>query len=141
MKIFIVLLIISLNVINFMRIHGDYSIDPFLNEIQSNGIYDLLKDIKYEFNDDVAIEVCLQIYQTNDCQKVVLNYIPPPEASEPESDSALSRRAGGYTEEQKREKFEKLNSTVYTYSNLIFTESIDVIIDKVKKKYPHLFGE
>ena len=52
-----------------------YSIEPFLVQLQKAGFYDLLLDVKEAFGDEVAIEVCLQLYETNDCEKVVKIYM------------------------------------------------------------------
>ena len=75
MKISILLLLISFNVMNFKARKGSFSIQFFINTLKEQGIFDLLTDIKYYFGSDVAIETCLQIYPTNDCEIVVNKYI------------------------------------------------------------------
>ena len=134
MKISIVLLFISFNTINLMRIDGDYSIDPFLREIQSNGIYDLLTEISNSFGNEIAIEVCLQFYQTNDCEKVVNTYI---------GTSSLTNSAPqnfDFTDEEKIENFQNLQRILFRYgfnkrSNFI----LFIIAFRLARKFPDFF--
>ena len=74
MKALIYLILILVNSVN---LEVSYGIDPFLDVLINSGIYDLLYEIKFKFGDLVAIEVCLDLYPTNDCEKVVLVYMPP----------------------------------------------------------------
>ena len=63
---------------------GDYSIDAFLDYLQEKGYYDLIEEIKNAFGDDIAIAVCKELVQSNDCEIVVRIYMvthdpsPPP---------------------------------------------------------------
>ena len=72
MKAFLFLILI---LVNSVHLDGSYGIEPFLDEIINNGVYDLLIDLKCDFGYSVAIEACLNFYQTNDCEQVVILYI------------------------------------------------------------------
>ena len=72
----IIILLILFASVNFLKISGSYRLDYFIKEIKSNGVYDLLLDVKYTFGDDVSIQTCYLIYPTNDCEKVILYYMP-----------------------------------------------------------------
>ena len=54
---------------------GDYSIDSFLDYLQQTGYYDLIQEIKNSFGDDIAIAVCEELVQSNDCEIVVRIYM------------------------------------------------------------------
>ena len=54
---------------------GDYSIDTFLDYLQEKGYYELIQEIKNAFGDDVAIAVCKELVQSNDCEIVVRVYM------------------------------------------------------------------
>ena len=72
MKAFIFLILI---LVNSIHLQESYGLDVFINLLIENGIYDFLAAIKCDFGDDVAIETCLQLYPTNDCQQVVIVYM------------------------------------------------------------------
>ena len=75
MKIFIPLFLILFNAI--INDDDGYGIDKFIEELIETGLYDLLKDIKDNFGIEVAIETCLLIYETNDCETVIRVYMNP----------------------------------------------------------------
>ena len=77
MKTSITLLFILFAVVNLIKFEERYPLESFVKIIKSNGVYDLLIDIKTYFSKDVTIETCHQIYPKNDCEKAVLNYMPP----------------------------------------------------------------
>ena len=52
-----------------------YSIDAFLDFLQENGYYEIILQVKMTFGDDIAIDVCKQLVQTNDCEIVVRTYM------------------------------------------------------------------
>ena len=52
-----------------------YSIDAFLDYLQENGYYEIILQVKITFGDDIAIDVCKQLVQTNDCEIVVKTYM------------------------------------------------------------------
>ena len=56
--------------------NGDsYSIDPFLSYMEENGYASILHEIKCNLGDDVAISVCKEIIQSNDCDTYIKVYL------------------------------------------------------------------
>ena len=55
----------------------DYSINGFIEYLQSIGIYDILQLVKYYFGDDIDISVCedLPITNSNQCETLVRLYL------------------------------------------------------------------
>ena len=73
MKPLIVLFLILLTISN---INGrDYSIVTFLNELEKDGIFNLLVEIKRYLGCDVSISFCKRLYPTRGCETVVKVYI------------------------------------------------------------------
>ena len=52
-----------------------YAINPFIQFIQNNGIWEVLTEIKKYFGTDVAIEVCVDFLESPHCDEVVKVYI------------------------------------------------------------------
>ena len=73
MKSLIFLFLILTSISN---IKGDYSISPFLNFLQENGLYDFLASIKHYFGDDICIDICKELTKTYDCYTLVKIYFP-----------------------------------------------------------------
>ena len=73
MKALAVLILCSLIVLN---VKADYSIESFINYMQEKGYYDLLGIIKYYYGYDIAIDFCLSLVETNDCEVLIRIYIP-----------------------------------------------------------------
>ena len=69
------ILVLSILLFNFTD-SNEYSIDEILNYLQSNGLYEVLMEVKYYFGDDVAIALCKEFVQSNDCEKIIRTYIP-----------------------------------------------------------------
>ena len=74
MKAFITLLFMMFIISN---INGDYSIDNFLNYLQESGYYDLFQEVKYSLGDDIAITLCKELVNSNDCEIVIKVYMAP----------------------------------------------------------------
>ena len=56
---------------------GDFSINAFLDYLQEKGYYEVLQAIKIYYGDDIAIAVCNELTQSNDCITVVRIYMTP----------------------------------------------------------------
>ena len=69
--LFYMILILS----NIEVLRGDYSIDSFLDYLQEKGYYNLIQAIKNAYGDDIAIKVCKELLQSNDCEIVVRVYM------------------------------------------------------------------
>ena len=98
-----------------------FSISSFLNHIKENGYYDVITIITHSFGDDIAIDFCKEIYQTNDCEVIVNNYIPKKSAT---------RRIGPKA---------NFDNIIYSEWNILLREKskneIIEIKNKLKKKY------
>ena len=146
MKISIVLLIISFNVISIMKTEEYYGIEAFLEEILSNGFYDILRDIKNEFGPQVAIEVCLLYRETGYCEPVIRIYMPGNRDDDPKGQN--NERI--LTEKQKKENYEKLkkilSSLVPSSLNLSslndssFARTIEYLAYKIAVKFQEIFS-
>ena len=77
MRTSIVLLMILFSVANLKS----YTISSLLNQLIEDGTYAVLSQIKYSFNSATAIKACEEVYNTNQCERVVLAYITKNEAS------------------------------------------------------------
>ena len=71
----ILFLIISLTSENPI---DDYSIEPFLNDLKKNGLFEIIESIKEVYCQDVAIISCeeLTINRKGNCKRLVTEYIP-----------------------------------------------------------------
>ena len=76
--LFYMILILS----NIGVLRGDFSIAPFLNYLQETGYYDIILSVKLYFGDDVAIDICQELVQSNDCESVVRIYMTNPSSNE-----------------------------------------------------------
>ena len=85
---------------NIEVLKGDYSIDTFLNYLQEKGYYDLIQAVKTYFGDDVAISVCQELVQSNDCETVVRIYM----TNSPPTDGSGPRRSKANNNPEKEEK-------------------------------------
>ena len=74
MKLLIILLF-SL----FLTIKDDssYSIKDFLDYLQEKGYWDIIYNVKISFCDDIAIDVCIALTHSRDCEEVVRIYMTP----------------------------------------------------------------
>ena len=75
MKIIKYLFYLILILSNKEVLGGDYSIDPFLDYLQGKGYYELIQAIKNTFGDEIAISVCKELVESNDCETVVRVYM------------------------------------------------------------------
>ena len=121
MKISLFLLISVFNIISFIHAEEDYSIYAFINQIIGDRFYYLLKEIKNSFGNQVAIEACLQIYPTNDCEKVVNVYIDNYGKYSFTRGAMPTNANGNITPTDKEPKnvisdFELLKSLLYSYN-------------------------
>ena len=55
----------------------DYSIDPFKERMQKEGIFDIIKSIKYVYGQDVAIISCEELNKnySGNCKRLVTEYM------------------------------------------------------------------
>ena len=99
----------------------------FLGEIVNNGLYDMLKDVKIAFGNLIAVEACLQIYQTNDCDTVVRTYIPTP--------------SNTISVGSPREAFQKLLLILAKAEGILkkMNQRAVVLANKIASKYPRIF--
>ena len=71
MKLFSFLLALTI----IINIKCDFSINYLLDYLQEKGLYDIIKEIKIYFGDDIAIDVCKSFVETVHCDEVVTKYI------------------------------------------------------------------
>ena len=67
--LFILLPLFILNDLN------QYSIKYILDYLQETKYYEVIQNVKNVFGDDIAIEVCKEYVQTNDCETIVKDYM------------------------------------------------------------------
>ena len=75
MKTIIYLFYMMLLLSNIGVLQGDYSIGSLLDYLQEKELYDLIQTLKIYFGNDVAIDVCKELIQSNDCEIVVRVYM------------------------------------------------------------------
>ena len=56
-----------------------YSINSFLDNLKKTGNFEIIKSIKEECTEDIAIITCQVLYESNCgfCEKAVIYYMPP----------------------------------------------------------------
>ena len=66
---------------------SSFSIDNLLDYLQQTGYYEIIQNVKRYFGDDVAIELCQELVQTNQCETVVRIYMTndPPDITHPKA--------------------------------------------------------
>ena len=64
-----------------------FSINILLDYLHETGFYEVLTNVKNKLGNDIAIAVCKEYVQSNDCEDVVNNYIPDIDISTPSSKS------------------------------------------------------
>ena len=69
-------LLFTLIIISY--VNGDYSINQLIEYLENTGIYNIIAEVNSNYGNDVAIELCMQIVQSYNCQDVVRVYIGPP---------------------------------------------------------------
>ena len=74
MKIFGYFLFL-LFILSNIGVEGKYSIDSILDYLQQTRYYDLLQEIKNQFGDDVAIDVCKALTKSSDCEQIIRVYM------------------------------------------------------------------
>ena len=52
-----------------------YSIITFIDSLKQSGYYEVIRIIKIQFGDDIAIAICKEFVQSNDCETVVTTYM------------------------------------------------------------------
>ena len=52
-----------------------YSIKTFINLLQKSGYYEVIRSVKIQLGEDIAIAVCKEFVQSNDCETVVTDYM------------------------------------------------------------------
>ena len=78
MKSFIILLF---TLTLAFHVKASYSINDLLDFLIEHKYYDIILDIKIHFGNDVAIDVCLVLAQSTDCETVVYVYMDPSQTS------------------------------------------------------------
>ena len=129
MKIFIVLLIISFNVMNLIRLDESDSIEDFLERMENEGVFNTLKEIKDSFGSSVAIETCIQIYNSNYCEVIVNSYM------EFRRHGRTMRKP--VTKREKKDNYIRLKEMIF--STELRTHKKRIIADKVGKKFKDIF--
>ena len=73
-KLFIILFIVPL----ILSDEDNFSIDPFIEELKNEGLFNIIASIKQYFGQDIAIISCEELYPNNsgNCKRLVLDYIP-----------------------------------------------------------------
>ena len=121
---------------------GDNSKDTFLNYLQEKGYYDIIHSVKVLFGDDIAIDVCLELIQSDDCKEVVRVYMPGEikiAIPEPHIDTQIFKEILDYIENKyniSKEMSELIEVIVY-YSligNMNKEEFIDIIERIIRSK-------
>ena len=77
MKITIVLLLVSFNVLNWLKMlkMKNTPVRDFVNKLKSNGDYQLFEEIKHNLGIPEAITYCRQQYPYEDCETVISAYL------------------------------------------------------------------
>ena len=86
-----------------------FSINILLDYLHETGFYEVLTNVKNKLGNDIAIAVCKEYVQSNDCEDVVNNYIPDIDISTP---SSKSKRVMRRQKELIQIVFEKENLAV-----------------------------
>ena len=60
---------------------SSYSIDSLIDYLIGNGYYELIQQVKMVFGNDVAIDVCISIVETSQCEEIVRVYMEPSQTS------------------------------------------------------------
>ena len=73
-KLFLILFIVPL----ILSDEDSFTINPFIEELKNEGLFDIIASIKQYFGQDVAIISCEELYPNNsgNCKRLVLDYIP-----------------------------------------------------------------
>ena len=135
MKAFKTLLSI-LFIISF--VNGNYSINAFLDYLQSEGYYDLFTEIKIALGSDVAIAMCKEFVRSNDCDTAVRIYMSsqsdkseyhpnPIDLIEDEEEKILLENLINSIKSliPSQQKYEKIMTLIY-----IFIRNYDVLMKK-----------
>ena len=74
-SIFIFLLVVSFNAINFAGAEPNFSsLEDFLKLIKENGVFDFLQELSILYKDAVANTACHLLYETDYCDQVIRIY-------------------------------------------------------------------
>ena len=73
-KLFLILFIVPL----ILSDEDSFSINPFIERLKNEGLFDIIASIKQSFGQDVAIISCEELNPNNsgNCKRLVLDYIP-----------------------------------------------------------------
>ena len=120
MKVIRYLLYMMLLMSNIEVLRGDYSIDSFLDYLQESEYYNLIQAIKNNFGDDVAMDVCKELFKSNDCETVVRVYMTNDSGSGSSTKSKIQRHIDTSIYEEIIEYFEnKYTNIIEEMKNLI----------------------
>ena len=134
---------------NIEVLRGSFSITPLLDYLQESGYYDLIQEIKNVFGDDVAIDICKELTNSNDCEIVVRTYMITTAPPNPYNDGEEPHYIPAYISPEVEEKileyiktyypskYEKMKDLILLilsyYYNLIKNMNDQEIIDFIKR--------
>ena len=79
MKSIILFLILFITLLTISKsIMDDFSIEPFKDKMQKEGLFDIILSIKEFYGQDIAIISCEELNKNNsgNCRKLVIDYMP-----------------------------------------------------------------
>ena len=79
MKSIILFLILFITLLTISKsIMDDFSIEPFKDKMQEEGLFDIILSIKEFYGQDIAIISCEELNKNNsgNCRKLVIDYMP-----------------------------------------------------------------
>ena len=128
-KLFLILFIVPL----ILSDEDSFSINPFIEGLKNEGLFDIIASIKLYFGQDVAIISCEELYPNNsgNCKRLVLEYIP-----DYGDDEIFSRVLPSDSEKLSPELIKsKIKETIKNYLNGRFTiEESSLITDNIVRK-------
>ena len=156
MKISILLLLVSFNVINFMNLGDSYTISIFIETLKAEGMYDLIIDITCIWGRDVAIEFCFLYSRDPGCEQLVNVYLPRDEkvqermsSSGSTSSSSIGHGSKNSTDQtqkkdeeisdiERKKNYQKLKKMLESASKLHGSSKYK-IAQKIKEKFQEIF--
>ena len=131
MKLFTFLLALTI----IINIKCNYSINSLLDYLQEKGLYDIIKEIKIYFGDDIAIDVCKSFVETVHCEEVVRNYIYIPSGPHHIPPSFVNNSSSDIIDspEEPLDKKEKFSDIINEYYEILFDALGQNGIDELNK--------
>ena len=142
MEIHVILFLILFNVIKFEITPNDsYDINYYIDLMKNEGNYNNFLKEKIYFGDDVAIYSCSLIYPNNICEVVIRVYMPNEDSFPTSYDFSSNKEYMPIPEHRLPEdNFSLLKSILFTNGNLKNTNILRKNTNKIKKKFPEIFG-